>query len=94
MNIFGVRRAEGGIRQTAYKSCFDENGEGYDNYRPLFWYTNLDKNNYENNYAIKHSRCYTEYGLKRTGCAGCPFGRDFEQELQIIENMNQNYLLL
>ena len=85
LNIFGVRRAEGGIRQTAYKSCFDENGEGYDNYRPLFWYTNLDKNNYENNYAIKHSRCYTEYGLKRTGCAGCPFGRDFEQELQIIE---------
>ena len=25
------------------------------------------------------------YGLKRTGCAGCPFGRDFEFELQVIE---------
>lgn len=29
--------------------------------------------------------CYTEYGLTRTGCAGCPFGRDFEQELSVIE---------
>lgn len=22
---------------------------------------------------------------KRTGCAGCPFGKDFENELKIIE---------
>lgn len=85
LNVFGVRRAEGGIRQTAYKSCFDENGDGYDNYRPLFWYTNSDKDDYESHYAIKHSKCYTEYGLERTGCAGCPFGRDFEKELEIIE---------
>lgn len=85
LNVFGVRRAEGGIRQTAYKSCFDENGEGYDNYRPLFWYTNSDKEDYENHYGIVHSKCYTEYGLERTGCAGCPFGRDFEQELEVIE---------
>ena len=35
---------------------------------------------------ITHSKCYTEYGLKRTGCAGCPFGRDFEQELDVIAN--------
>ena len=32
-----------------------------------------------------HSRCYTAYGLKRTGCAGCPFGRDFEYELEVIK---------
>lgn len=31
------------------------------------------------------SKCYTEYGLKRTGCAGCPFGRDFEYELEVIQ---------
>jgi hypothetical protein len=33
-----------------------------------------------------HSACYSEYGLCRTGCAGCPFGKDFEKELEIIEN--------
>lgn len=86
LNISGIRKYEGGIRGTAYKSCFDdENGNRYDNYRPIFWYTNQDKLDYEIAYDIEHSRCYSEYGLKRTGCVGCPFGRDFEFELQIIQ---------
>lgn len=33
-----------------------------------------------------HSECYGGYGLKRTGCAGCPFGREFEFELDVIKN--------
>ena len=85
LNIVGVRKAEGGARATAYKSCFDNGDDGCDNYRPLFWYKDSDKKEYEDNYNVTHSKCYTEYGLKRTGCAGCPFGRDFEQELEIIE---------
>ena len=67
-----------------YKNCFDNN-EDYDKYRPLFWYTNIDKEEYEKHYNIIHSKCYTEYGLKRTGCAGCPFGRNFEFELEVIK---------
>ena len=55
-----------------------------DEYRPIFWYKNSDKEDYEKHYGIMHSRCYTDYGLKRTGCAGCPYGRDFEKELEII----------
>lgn len=95
LNIVGVRRAEKGARQLVYKSCFDDgNNESYANYRPLFWYKNSDKVDYENFYDISHSKCYSEYGLKRTGCAGCPFGRDFEQELEVIKNMNQNYTRL
>lgn len=84
LEISGVRKAEGGIRDVMYKSCFDTNAN-YDRYRPLFWYKNSDKLDYENAYNIEHSKCYTEYGLKRTGCAGCPFGRDFENELEIIQ---------
>lgn len=85
LQIVGIRKAEGGVRSTAYKSCFDENGNGYDNYRPLFWYKNSDKEDYKVAYCIEYSKCYTEYGLTRTGCAGCPFGRDFEFELEIME---------
>lgn len=89
LNIVGIRKAEGGARSVAYKSCFDENGKSksnsYDNYRPLFWYKNSDKEDYEKYYGIVHSKCYTEYGLLRTGCAGCPYGRDFEKELEIIQ---------
>ena len=86
LNILGVRKAEGGIRASAYKSCFDENGDGYDNYRPLFWYKDMDKQDYEVAYCIEHSRCYTEYGFLRTGCCCCPFGgKDVEDELSAIQ---------
>ena len=87
LNVYGVRKTEGGARATAYKNCFT-NGidKGVaDEYRPIFWYKNKDKEAYEKEYNITHSKCYSCYGLERTGCAGCPFGRDFETELEIIE---------
>ena len=84
LEINGVRRSEGGIRDVMYKSCFDNNGD-HDRYRPLFWYTNADKEQYEKHYGVEHSKCYTEYGLKRTGCCCCPFGKDFEYELKVTE---------
>ena len=86
LNLVGIRKAEGGARASAYKSCFDlaKDSETWDNYRPIFWYTDKDKEQYEELFGVTHSACYCEYGLKRTGCAGCPFGKDFEEELQII----------
>ena len=84
LEINGVRRSEGGIRDVMYKSCFDDGGD-HDRYRPLFWYTNSDKEQYEEHYGVEHSKCYTEYGLKRTGCCCCPFGKDFEYELKVTE---------
>lgn len=85
--IMGVRKSEGGIRSAAYKSCFSEATLSKEaNYRPIFWFTDANKTEYENNTQnVLHSDCYTVYGLKRTGCAGCPFGKDFENELEIIE---------
>ena len=85
LNLYGVRKSEGGARATAYKNCFTENDCGTDEYRPIFWYTNETKIKYEEAYGVTHSACYSEYGLTRTGCAGCPFGRNFEKELEIIE---------
>lgn len=85
LNITGIRKAEGGVRSIAYKNCFDENPGECDNYRPIFWYLNNTKDVYKKYYEIEYSRCYTEYGLKRTGCCGCPYGRDFEFELEVIQ---------
>ena len=82
--FLGLRQAEGGIRSTAFKNCFTP-GEDYDNYRPIFFFTDDDKEKYEECFDVSHSKCYTEYGLTRTGCAGCPFGSRFETELEVIE---------
>ena len=88
LNLVGIRKAEGGARSAAYKSCFDKgrDAESWDNFRPIFWYTDKDKEEYEKTFGVTHSACYSEYGLKRTGCAGCPFGKDFEKELEVIKN--------
>lgn len=34
LNIYGVRKAEGGARRTAYKTCFSSDVDGCDDYRP------------------------------------------------------------
>lgn len=85
LSCVGIRRAEGGIRSISYKSCFDGDKTKPQMYRPLFWYTDDDKIDYENFFGITHSRCYTEYGFERTGCAGCPYSRYLETDLPIIE---------
>lgn len=84
--MIGARKAEGGIRSAAYNSCFsDATPKAVAQFRPLFWFTNADKKEYEEIFGVTHSDCYTAYGLDRTGCAGCPFGKNFEYELQILE---------
>lgn len=84
--ILGIRKYESGIRGGQYKNCFiSKKLYSYDMFFPLFWWTNDDKKFYDQEFNIKHSNCYSEYGLKRTGCAGCPFGRNFEDELIAID---------
>ena len=72
--IIGVRKAEGGIRATTYKNCFSEELHGAAQYRPLWWYNNEDKKDYEKYCNIIHSDCYKVYGFSRTGCCCCPYG--------------------
>ena len=85
LHITGVRKAEGGVRATAYKSCFDNTDKGYDNFRPIFWFKDDDKLDYRKLFNVSNSKCYSVYGLKRTGCCGCPYGKDNNFELKILE---------
>lgn len=84
LNMYGVRKAEGGARRSAYKTCFSSSNEGCDEYRPIFWYLADTKSVYEAHYNVQNSRCYNQYGLKRTGCAGCPYSKNFEDELEAM----------
>lgn len=92
LNITGVRKSEGGIRSAVLKNCYTQREDKYDDYRPIFWYANADKKEYEEIFDVCHSRCYTEYGLVRTGCVGCPFApaKDFTVRLEAIKQYEPN----
>jgi 3'-phosphoadenosine 5'-phosphosulfate sulfotransferase (PAPS reductase)/FAD synthetase len=92
LKCLGLRKAEGGVRATAISSCFSDNTSGdsnktkkYDDFYPIYWFANSDKVEYETFYNVEHSKCYTDYGFLRTGCAGCPFNARFEIDLPSIE---------
>lgn len=86
LKCIGVRKAEGGIRSIVNTTCFSEGKNGrIDYFRPIFWFTDSDKEEYEKFCKIRHSDCYEKWGFKRTGCACCPFGSGFEAELKIVK---------
>lgn len=84
LSMVGVRRAEGGIRAKAYTSCYTPRGRHAAQFRPIFYFTDNDKREYEAFCGVVHSDCYAVYGFTRTGCACCPFGSNFENELETI----------
>lgn len=80
LHVIGLRKCEGGARSDL-KSCYDvDNLKFY----PILFLTEEMKKQYERDHKIVHSDCYEFYGLKRTGCAGCPFNREYMDELEII----------
>lgn len=92
MNVVGVRKEEKGARSTIYTSCFD-GGPGCANFRPIFWMTNAEKVLYCEHFGITRSDCYEVWGMKRTGCAGCPFGKEFVQEVALAETFEPKLAL-
>lgn len=88
--VIGTRNAEGGIRAVRYKSCYDHHEESVDKFRPIQWYKDSTKELYENSNNIVHSDWYKVYGFKRSGCAACPFGLNFEEELKALEKYEPN----
>lgn len=86
LECVGVRKLEGGARSSAYKSCFTPHSDSkIAQYRPLYWFSNQSKQIYKDACNITYSDCYEIWGMKRTGCAACPFGREFEFELECIQ---------
>lgn len=85
LQCVGIRKAEGGTRSQAYKSCITRAfSGGADMFRPMFWLTSQDKQDYKEHYGVVNSDCYEVWGMDRTGCCGCPFGKNFEQELELM----------
>ena len=93
LSCIGIRKAENGIRSQNISSCFTPKSDKLcDMFRPVFWFTDEAKQQFDDFYNIQHSDAYKLYGLKRTGCAGCPFGSNFEEELKVLEKYEPKLL--
>ena len=94
MVITGERRAEGGMRSVPRKDCttmcFTETADGKYRLRPLYYVTDKDKAWYKATYGIRYSDAYEVYGLKRTGCCGCPISHRAVDDLEIIRPYEPN----
>lgn len=86
MVVTGERTAEGGRRSLAHKSCFEENNSHakMDKFMPLWWWSNETKQEFKEKEGIRYSDCYEVYGMKRTGCCGCPFNLNIADDLRIM----------
>ena len=57
---------------------------------PIIDWTDEDVENFIQKYNVPLSKAYTEYGLKRTGCMGCPFARDIQSNLKTLWDHEPN----
>jgi 3'-phosphoadenosine 5'-phosphosulfate sulfotransferase (PAPS reductase)/FAD synthetase len=80
--IVCVRSSEGIMREK-YKSCLNKNGM----FTPIFDLTDDILKQIELKYNIEVPEIY-KY-LKRTGCMGCPYGRNAEIELSLLNNVQR-----
>lgn len=87
--ITGERKSEGGVRAGGHKSCFEQK-QGIDHYMPLYFWNNSTKAWYKEDEGIHYSDCYEIWGMKRTGCVGCPFNSRVGEELKLLQKYEPN----
>lgn len=98
MVITGERRAEGGMRSVPRSEswcqnntmCFSETSSGQFRFKPLYYVSDKDKEWYKENFGLRYSDAYEVYGLKRTGCCGCPISYRAVDDLELIRPYEPN----
>jgi 3'-phosphoadenosine 5'-phosphosulfate sulfotransferase (PAPS reductase)/FAD synthetase len=96
MIITGERRDEGGMRSVPRSEnangtmCFYEQSDGAFRFRPLYYVSDADKDWYKKRFGLRYSDAYEVYGLKRTGCCGCPISSRAVSDLELIRPYEPN----
>lgn len=88
--ILGLRQGEGGQR-ASHKGCAIYKGNELLKFKPL----NPITDEWEQWFIEKHNikLCelyYPPFNFKRTGCKGCPFSLDLQDQLEIMERYMPN----
>ena len=96
MIITGERRDEGGMRSVPRSEdangtmCFYEQSNHQFRFKPLYYVSDADKAWYKERYGLRYSDAYEVYGLKRTGCCGCPISSRAVDDLEKIRPYEPN----
>lgn len=86
MNITGMRQEEGGNRERL--SCLTNNGKSF---HPLIVCSEEWENWFIDKYNIKLCELYyPPYNFKRTGCKGCPYSLNLQQDLDTMAQLLPN----
>lgn len=93
----GIRTDEGGARSLAAEKrvlnggllCTATKGK-YIVKMPIIDWTDDDIDEFIKAYNIPLSKAYTEYGMTRTGCIGCPFSKNLEDDLVVLYKNEPN----
>ena len=81
--IIGVRGAESRTRKAKYSQCLKSNGD----FTPIYDFSDKLMDDIYEAYGIEIPECY-KY-LTRTGCAGCPYGKNVNTELSLLPRLQR-----
>ena len=82
--ILGIMPSEGGQRESA--KCLAFSGNRLKNFQPLVPVTKEWEDWFIDTYSIEICDIYKPpYSFERTGCKGCPFNLNLQNDLEIIE---------
>lgn len=84
--IIGIRQAESALRSGIH-SCMKDNGD----FNPIYDFTDEIVNAMYVYFMIPIPKVYNY--LTRTGCIGCPYGRNVEQELYIVTDAQRKFAI-
>lgn len=82
--IIGVRQSESKTRKAKYDTCLHSNGS----FTPIYDFSDELIDDIYMAYQIQIPSCYNY--TSRTGCAGCPYGRNCETELSLLPELQRS----
>lgn len=85
--ILGVRMDEGGQRAN-HSGCIVLDGNSISKFKPLNPISDDWENWFIDKYGIELCELYyPPFNFKRTGCKGCPFSLDLQNQLEVMSIM-------
>lgn len=95
--IQGLRMGEGGARELNAVKRLKNDGKlctafkgDYIIKMPIIDWTDEDVEQFIKKYNVPLSKAYTEYGMTRTGCMGCPYALKIADNLEVLYNYEPN----